>query len=70
MAAPAVLIELRLGLCACAVLMCAVLCAERLQRLITQMKWRLKEGQGEAVYEVRCVMCDAAWLWFTPVSAW
>lgn len=27
--------------------------AERLQKLITQMKWRLKEGQGEAVYEVR-----------------
>ncbi|KAJ1354918.1 GTP binding protein [Parelaphostrongylus tenuis] len=24
----------------------------RLQHLITQMKWRLREGQGEAIYEV------------------
>ncbi|KAE9417196.1 hypothetical protein Angca_002472 [Angiostrongylus cantonensis] len=26
--------------------------ASRLQHLITQMKWRLREGQGEAIYEV------------------
>ncbi|VDO24056.1 unnamed protein product [Haemonchus placei] len=26
--------------------------SSRLQHLITQMKWRLREGQGEAVYEV------------------
>jgi GTPase len=24
----------------------------RLQHLITQMKWRLREGQGEAIYEI------------------
>lgn len=27
--------------------------SSRLQHLITQMKWRLREGQGEAIYEVR-----------------
>lgn len=26
--------------------------ASRLQHLITQMKWRLREGQGEAIYEI------------------
>ncbi|KAK6016363.1 hypothetical protein OSTOST_18155, partial [Ostertagia ostertagi] len=26
--------------------------SSRLQHLITQMKWRLREGQGEAIYEV------------------
>lgn len=25
--------------------------SSRLQHLITQMKWRLREGQGEAIYE-------------------
>lgn len=24
----------------------------RIQHLITQMKWRLREGQGEAIYEI------------------
>lgn len=24
----------------------------RMQHLITQMKWRLREGQGEAIYEI------------------
>eukprot|EP00292_Cryptomonas_paramecium_P002998 CAMPEP_0113683934 /NCGR_PEP_ID=MMETSP0038_2-20120614/13654_1 /TAXON_ID=2898 /ORGANISM="Cryptomonas paramecium" /LENGTH=643 /DNA_ID=CAMNT_0000603489 /DNA_START=40 /DNA_END=1967 /DNA_ORIENTATION=+ /assembly_acc=CAM_ASM_000170 len=27
-------------------------CESRLQHLITQMKWRLQEGQGEALYEI------------------
>ncbi|WAR18779.1 GTPB2-like protein [Mya arenaria] len=26
--------------------------AERLEHLVTQMKWRLEEGQGEAIYEI------------------
>ena len=26
--------------------------AERLEHLITQLKWRLGEGMGEAIYEV------------------
>lgn len=24
----------------------------RLQHLVTQLKWRLREGQGEAIYEI------------------
>jgi GTPase len=27
-------------------------CEARLQHLITQLKWRLQEGQGEALYEI------------------
>jgi GTPase len=27
-------------------------CESRLQHLITQLKWRLQEGQGEALYEI------------------
>ena len=26
--------------------------ATRLEHLVTQMKWRLQEGQGEAIYEI------------------
>ena len=26
--------------------------SSRMQHLITQMKWRLREGQGEAIYEL------------------
>ena len=26
--------------------------ASRLEHLVTQMKWRLQEGQGEAIYEI------------------
>lgn len=26
--------------------------ASRFEHLVTQMKWRLKEGQGEAIYEI------------------
>lgn len=26
--------------------------AERVEHLVTQMKWRLEEGQGEAIYEL------------------
>ena len=26
--------------------------AQRLEHLVTQMKWRLREGQGEAIYEI------------------
>ena len=26
--------------------------SSRLEHLITQMKWRLKEGQGEAIYKI------------------
>lgn len=26
--------------------------SSRMQQLITQMKWRLREGQGEAIYEI------------------
>jgi len=26
--------------------------ADRVEHLVTQMKWRLEEGQGEAIYEV------------------
>ena len=25
---------------------------QRLEHLVTQMKWRLREGQGEAIYEI------------------
>ena len=26
--------------------------ASRFEHLVTQMKWRLREGQGEAIYEI------------------
>ena len=26
--------------------------SQRLEHLVTQMKWRLREGQGEAIYEI------------------
>lgn len=26
--------------------------SSRLEHLVTQMKWRLKEGQGEAIYQI------------------
>ena len=26
--------------------------ATRFEHLVTQMKWRLREGQGEAIYEI------------------
>jgi len=26
--------------------------SERVEHLVTQMKWRLEEGQGEAIYEI------------------
>ena len=26
--------------------------ATRLEHLVTQMKWRLQEGQGEAIYQI------------------
>lgn len=26
--------------------------AHRIEHLVTQMKWRLEEGQGEAIYEI------------------
>lgn len=31
--------------------------SSRLEHLITQMKWRLKEGQGEAIYQIGVADC-------------
>lgn len=31
--------------------------ASRFEHLVTQMKWRLQEGQGEAIYEIGVADC-------------
>lgn len=41
--------------------------AERFQHLVTQMKWRLAEGAGEAIYQVRCFLW--IWIWMAPQHA-
>lgn len=33
--------------------------ASRFEHLVTQMKWRLQEGRGEAIYEIGVADCGA-----------